>query len=94
MSWLLFDVWDSVLGLVVGVVLLDFGVQRALNSNQHIIYSLHPAARSRINTVFVTGRFLGGALGSAGASFAWSHGGWSVACAYEVLLAAGALGLS
>jgi predicted MFS family arabinose efflux permease len=92
LSWLVFGLWDSIPGLVLGVILLDFGVQSALVSNQHIVFSLRPLARSRINTVFMTGMFLGGALGSAGASLAWSHGAWSLLCGYGVLLSAGALG--
>jgi len=91
-SWLLFGLWDSIPGLILGVILLDFGVQSALVSNQHIVFSLRPTARSRINTVFMTAMFLGGALGSAGASLAWSHGAWLVVCGYGVLLSAGALG--
>jgi predicted MFS family arabinose efflux permease len=93
-SWLLVGLWDSIPGLVLGVILLDFGVQSALVSNQHIVFSLHPTARSRINTVFMTGMFLGGALGSAGASLAWSHGAWSAVCGYGMLLSAGALGFA
>jgi predicted MFS family arabinose efflux permease len=81
-AWLVFDLWDRLAGLVVGVVLLDFGVQVALVSNQHVVYALRPEARARINTVFMTVMFLGGATGSLLAAFGWAHGGWgSVAIA-------------
>ncbi|MGD0493349.1 MAG: MFS transporter [Steroidobacteraceae bacterium] len=76
-SWAIFGLIDTLGGLVIGVVLLDFGVQSALVSHQHVIYALRPEARSRLNTVFVTGMFLGGAIGSAVAIVAWRLGGWS-----------------
>ncbi len=75
--------------MVIGVILLDFGIQSALISNQHIIYALEADARSRLNTVFMTGMFLGGAAGSAMATFAWDEGGWNV-----VSLLGAALGIA
>ena len=86
-SWLAFGLWGGVAGLVAGVVLFDLGIQSALVSNQHRIYALHPSARSRLNTIFMTGVFLGGALGSAGATAAWRAGGWTAVCLYGAALA-------
>jgi predicted MFS family arabinose efflux permease len=88
LSWVIFGVWQSVVGMIVGVLLFDFGVQSAIVSNQHIVYALRPEARSRLNTIFMGIMFLGGAIGSAGASWAWTHGGWSAVAALGIAMAA------
>ena len=85
-SWVVFGLWSMVIGLVAGVILLDFGQQGALVSNQHIIYSLRPEARNRLNTIFMGIMFLGGAAGSAGASFAWQMGRWTYVSIFGALL--------
>jgi predicted MFS family arabinose efflux permease len=90
-AWAVFGAWPALGGMVLGVVILDFGVQSALVSNQHVIYALQPEARSRINTIFMTGMFLGGAAGSAGAMAAWDLGSWGAVCGFGALLAALAL---
>ncbi len=67
---------SSIAGLVVGVIVLDIGVQAAQISNQSRIYALKPDARSRVNTVYMVCYFIGGALGSAIGAVAWHAFGW------------------
>jgi predicted MFS family arabinose efflux permease len=67
----------SIVVVLVAVVLLDVGVQATNVLNQTRLFAIDPAARSRLNTAFVTGNFVGGAIGSALASVLWNAGGWT-----------------
>ncbi|MFM0358302.1 MFS transporter [Paraburkholderia nemoris] len=67
----------SIAGLVIGVIILDIGVQAAQISNQSRIYALKPDARSRVNTVYMVAYFIGGALGSGVGAVVWPTFGWA-----------------
>jgi predicted MFS family arabinose efflux permease len=75
-GWAALAVIPGLIGIGISVVLLDAGIQATLISNQAAIFGLDPAVRSRLNTVFVTGIFVGGALGSSGGGLAWATAGW------------------
>ncbi|HEX4156825.1 MAG TPA: MFS transporter [Acidobacteriaceae bacterium] len=92
--WLTERVHSSVavhmLGLVIGVVVLDVGAQMMQVANQTRIFGLGAEARSRLNTIYMTMYFVGGAVGSALASLAWARWQWNGVCALEVCLIAAA----
>jgi predicted MFS family arabinose efflux permease len=71
-------------GLIIGVVLLDFGVQAGHISNQTRIYALLPEARSRLNMVYMICYFSAGAIGSYAGTVCWQHFGWKGVCALGV----------
>jgi len=75
-------------GLVLGVIALDVGAQMMQVANQTRIFGLGAEARSRFNTVYMTMYFIGGALGSALASVAWSRWQWDGVCALAIGLIA------
>jgi len=70
----------SLAGLVVGVVVLDVGVQAGHVANQTRIYATFPDAKSRANTVYMVNYFIGGAAGSALSSRAWAIYAWPGVC--------------
>jgi predicted MFS family arabinose efflux permease len=75
---------ESVVGIIIGIVLMDIGIQGVHISNQTRVYSLLPEARNRLNTVFMSFSFLGTAASSAFGLVLWKFGGWhavSVGCA-------------
>ncbi|SAK44287.1 MFS transporter [Caballeronia ptereochthonis] len=63
--------------LVVTGIVLDFAVQMNMVLGQREIYALHASSRNRLNAVYMTSIFVGGAFGSAFASPLYEHGGWT-----------------
>jgi predicted MFS family arabinose efflux permease len=76
----------SLTAIIVGIILLDLGVQGNQILNQSAIYQIRPDARSRITTAYMTCYFLGGAAGSAGAAYLYQFAGWTGACALGAML--------
>ncbi|WP_314059438.1 MFS transporter [uncultured Vagococcus sp.] len=77
---ILFIFGQHLVGLVIGVILLDLGTQSAQVSNQSRIQALGDENRSRNNTIFMFSYFIGGASGSLLGSIAWQLAGWSGVC--------------
>ncbi|MDR3595534.1 MFS transporter [Clostridium sp.] len=72
-------------GLIIGVILLDLGIQSAQISNQARINTLDATARSRNNAVYMTFYFCGGALGSWLGTFCWGIFGWIGVCGVGII---------
>lgn len=72
--------------LALGVIVLDVGAQMTQVANQTRVFGLDPSARSRLNTVYMTVFFTGGAIGSALATVAWVHWQWNGVCVLALAL--------
>ncbi|MFC9842930.1 MFS transporter [Streptomyces sp. NPDC060223] len=68
---------SSLIALALGGVLLDFAVQGHQVLSQRDIYAVRPDARARINSVYMTSVFLGGAISSAVTGAVFTLWGWS-----------------
>lgn len=62
------------------MALLDLGIQGTHISNQSVFYPLRPAARSRLNTAYMTGYFAAGSLGSVASAVVYGAWGWGAVC--------------
>ena len=91
LAWAVFEFSGySIIGLVIGVILVDMGLQSLHITNQNIIFSRNPDARNRINTIYMVGYFIGGALGTTTGAYAWELFQWrgvaSLGLIYSVLI--------
>ncbi|WP_138504931.1 MFS transporter [Nostoc sp. PA-18-2419] len=69
---------SSALAIAVAVLLLDVGVQATQVTNVARIYTLDAQSNSRINTVYMTTYFIGGAVGTSIGLLCWNLGGWNL----------------
>lgn len=76
--------WVSLPVLIVGVVVMDVGVQAFQVAAQSRVITLLPDAVSRLNSLYVAGRFIGGAAGSALAALVWARWNWTGFCVLAV----------
>lgn len=71
---------------IIGFGLMNLGLATVHSSNQNVIFKLRPDAKSRINSIYMTSYFIGGAGGSALGVYTWNHGGWLMACLAGICL--------
>ena len=81
----------SLVGLALGLMAVDLGVQGSFVANQARIYGLDPAARSRMSGQLFLTAYLGAALCSVVISMLWGIWQWPGTCGFALILAALAL---
>jgi predicted MFS family arabinose efflux permease len=84
---------ETVALILLGIVVLDAGVQGQHILNQSTIFGIDERTRSRLNTAYMTSNFLWGAIGSGAAAWAWSAHGWPLVCAFGGFFAVVALAM-
>jgi predicted MFS family arabinose efflux permease len=84
----------SLVGMIVGILIMDLAVQSSHVANLARVHALDPAARSRLNTIFMATMILGGACGAGAGGVAYSEWGWSGTCFFGAASAAMALVLA
>lgn len=77
----------GVYALALTGIALDFAVQMNMVLGQRAIYALDAASRGRLNALYMTAIFAGGAVGSAVAGTLYARGGWSAVVATGSALA-------
>ncbi len=70
-----------VIALALAAIALDASAQGSQIFSQRVIYGIDPAARGRINAVFMTSIFVAGAIGSLLGGATYFYGGWAATAA-------------
>lgn len=77
---------NQLLGLIAGIMLIDFGVFCAQVANQVRVFSIDAQAQSRINGVYMLAYYVGGALGSLLGVMIFAQYAWPGVALLSVLL--------
>ena len=92
LAWILFFLGEnSYFWIIVGIILIDIGMQCIQLSNQTSIFELNPGASNRINTIFMTTYFIGASTGTFLAGTFWQAFGWHGVIGTGIALTAGSL---
>ncbi|WP_412474688.1 MFS transporter [Rhizobium sp. WW22] len=80
-AWLPISMLDrSILWLIFGVLVIDFGLQAVHVTNQGMIYRVRPDAQNRLTAAYMIFYSIGSAVGSSTATIIYGHAGWTGVC--------------
>ncbi|ARQ00509.1 MFS transporter [Pseudorhodoplanes sinuspersici] len=81
LAWLPISLLDhSILWLIAGVIIIDFGLQAAHVTNQGMIYRVRPEAQNRLTAAYMVFYSIGSAIGSSTSTIVYAHAGWTGVC--------------
>ncbi len=75
-------------GLILGIILLDFGVQSCNVSCMAVVHKLNNEIRSRVTAIYMFSYFVGGAFGSFIGTHIYQMFGWLAVCLFCLVLQA------
>ncbi|MBJ6760676.1 MFS transporter [Myxococcaceae bacterium JPH2] len=81
----------SLQALVVGVILLDLAIQAVHVTNQSMLYSVRPEARSRLVAGYMVFYSVGSGAGALASTLVYARWGWTGVCVLGASFSAAAL---
>lgn len=82
LAWPVMALLDrSILWLIAGVLIIDFGLQAVHVTNQAMIYRVRPEAQNRLTAAYMVFYSIGSATGSSISTVAYARSGWTGVCA-------------
>ena len=81
LAWLPISMLDrSILWLILGVLVIDFGLQAVHVTNQGMIYRVRPDAQNRLTAAYMIFYSIGSAAGSSTSTIIYAHARWPGVC--------------
>lgn len=92
LSWLPISYTEhSLPALIIGIILLDLAVQAVHVTNQSMILTVRPEARSRLTAGYMIFYSIGSATGSIASTSIYAYSGWNGVCLLGAMVSALAL---
>lgn len=81
LSWISFSLLHFAFGFyILGTILIYSSLSSIHVINQSVVFKLNQHLKSRFNAIYMTGYFVGGAVGTTTGIYAWHHFGWTGVC--------------